>query len=115
MTSVQLAPSLRRTVRTAAIGGLAFTGLYIVHRILQGTGPGSATAAAVAAYNVEHRSILVASEVAVGLALLAFIPFVAALVVVIGGPGRKCWPSRSLSAVPPSSPWALYPPPLKPP
>jgi hypothetical protein len=37
----------------------------------------------VAAYNLAHRSALLASEVAVGLALLAFIPFLAALVPVI--------------------------------
>jgi len=70
-------------LRTAAIGGLAFTVLYLLHRLLQGTGPDSATAAAVAAYNLAHRSALLASEVAVGLALLAFIPFLAALVPVI--------------------------------
>ena len=70
-------------MRTAAIGGLAFTVLYLLHRLLQGTGPDSATAAAVAAYNLAHRSALLASEVAVGLALLAFIPFLAALVPVI--------------------------------
>jgi len=70
-------------LRTAAIGGLAFTALYLLHRLLQGTGPDSATAAAVAAYNLAHRSALLASEVAVGLALLAFIPFLAALVPVI--------------------------------
>ena len=70
-------------MRTAAIGGLAFTVLYLAHRILQGTGPESPTAAAVADYNLAHRSTLLASEVAVGLALLAFIPFLAALVPVI--------------------------------
>ena len=70
-------------MRTAAIGGLAFTVLYLAHRILQGTGPESPTAAAVADYNLAHRTTLLASEVAVGLALLAFIPFLAALVPVI--------------------------------
>jgi hypothetical protein len=70
-------------LRTAAIGGLAFTVLYLLHRLLQGTGPDSATAAAVADYNLAHRSALLASEVAVGLALLAFIPLLAALVPVI--------------------------------
>jgi hypothetical protein len=48
----------------------------------KGTGPDSSTAAAVADYNLAHRSTLLASEVAVGLALLAFIPFLAALVGV---------------------------------
>ena len=55
----------------------------MLHRLLQGTGPDSATAAAVAAYNLAHRSPLLVSEVALGLALLAFIPFLAALVPVI--------------------------------
>jgi hypothetical protein len=69
-------------LRTSAIGALAFTVLYLAHRILQGTGPNDSTAAVVAAYNAEHRGTLLASEVAVGLALLAFIPFVGALVGV---------------------------------
>jgi hypothetical protein len=73
----------------AAIGGLAFTVLYLAHRLLQGTGPDTSTAAAVAAYQVAHRSVLLASEVAVGLALLAFIPFVAGLVPVIWRAGQE--------------------------
>jgi len=76
-------------VRIAAIGGLTFTVLYLLHRLLQGTGPDSSTAAAAAAYNLAHRSTLLASEVAVGLALLAFIPFVAALVPVIWQAGQQ--------------------------
>jgi hypothetical protein len=83
MTGAQLEGSPGPQVRSAAIGGLAFSVLYLLHRLLQGTGPDSATAAAVAAYNLTHRSALVASEVAVGLALLAFISFLAALVPVI--------------------------------
>jgi hypothetical protein len=75
--------------RTAAIAGLAFTVLYLLHRLLQGTGPDSSTAAAVAAYNLAHRTTLLASEVAVGLALLAFIPFLAALVPVIWRAGQQ--------------------------
>ena len=67
----------------AAIGGLAFTMLYVVHRLLQGSGPDGSSAAAVAAYQVAHRGALRASEVAVGLALLAFIGFLAGLVPVI--------------------------------
>jgi hypothetical protein len=89
MTSANLDRSSAQALRTAAIGGLAFTVLYLVHRILQGTGPGSASAAAVAAYNVEHRGTLLTSEVAVGLALLAFIPFVAALVPIIWRDGQE--------------------------
>jgi hypothetical protein len=76
-------------LRTAALGGLAFTILYVTHRLLQGTGPDSSGAAAVAAYQVAHRGALLASEVAVGLALLAFIPFLAALVPVIWRAGQE--------------------------
>jgi hypothetical protein len=76
-------------LRTAAISALAFTALYVVHRLLQGTGPDRSTAAAVATYQVAHRGVLVASEVAVGLALLAFIPFLAGLVPVIWRAGQE--------------------------
>ena len=89
MTRVQLDRSPGAALRTAAISGLAFTVLYLLHRLLQGTGSDSATAAAVAAYNVAHRGRLLASEVAVGLALLAFIPFLAALVPVIWRAGQQ--------------------------
>jgi hypothetical protein len=89
MTGAQLGRSPGQPLRTAATGGLAFTVLYLLHRILQGTGPDSSTAAAVAAYNLAHRSALLASEVAVGLALLAFIPFVAALVPIIWRAGQE--------------------------
>jgi hypothetical protein len=78
-----------QALRAAAIGGLCFTVLYLLHRLLQGTGPDSSTAAAVAGYNLAHRSSLVASEVAVALALLAFIWFVAALVPVIWRAGQE--------------------------
>ena len=76
-------------MRTAAIGGLAFTLLYLLHRVLQGTGPDRSSAAAVADYNLAHRGTLLASEVAVGLALLAFIGFLAALVPVIWRAGQE--------------------------
>ena len=76
-------------LRTAAISALAFTALYVVHRLLQGTGPDRSTAATVATYQVAHRGALVASEVAVGLALLAFIPFLAGLVPVIWRAGQE--------------------------
>ena len=100
-------------LRTAAISGLAFTVLYVVHRLLQGTGPDSSTAAAVATYNLAHRGALVASEVAVGLGLLAFIPFLAGLVPVIWRAGNS-WPWSSPSAVGCLWPWALCPTPPKP-
>jgi hypothetical protein len=89
VTGAHLDRSPGQPLRTAAVGGLAFTVLYLVHRILQGTGPDSSTAAAVAAYTLTHRGVLLASEVAVGLALLAFIPFVAALVPVIWRAGQE--------------------------
>jgi hypothetical protein len=89
MTRVQLDRSPGPALRTAAISGLAFTVLYLLHRLLQGTGPDSATDAAVAAYNVAHRGRLLASEVAVGLALLAFIPFLAGLIPVIWQAGQQ--------------------------
>jgi hypothetical protein len=89
MTSAKLDRSPGQPLRTAAIGGLGFTVLYLVHRILQGTGPDNSTAAAVADYHLAHRGALLASEVAVGLALLAFIPFVAALVPVIWRAGQE--------------------------
>ena len=73
----------------AATGGLAFTILYLVHRLLQGIGPENSTAGAVAAYQVGHRGALLASEVAVGLALLAFIGFLAGLVPVIWRAGQE--------------------------
>src|SRR5215212_9230434 len=75
-------------LRTAAISGLAFTVLYVVHRLLQGTGPDSSTAAAVATYNLAHRGALVASEVAGGLGLLALVRFLAGRVPV-GGRGGE--------------------------
>jgi hypothetical protein len=87
--SADLHRSSGQQLRTAALGGLAFTVLYITHRALQGTGPDSSTAQAVAAYTVAHRGVLLASEVAVGLALLAFIPFLAGLVPVIWRAGQE--------------------------
>jgi hypothetical protein len=89
MTSMNPRRPPGQPLRTAAISGLAFTVLYVLHRILQGTGPGDSTASAVAHYNLAHRDTLLASEVAVGLALLAFIPFVAALVPVIWRAGQE--------------------------
>jgi hypothetical protein len=89
MTGAHLGRSPGQPLRTAAVGGLAFTVLYLLHRLLQGTGPDRSTAAAVAAYTVAHRGVLLASEVAVGLALLAFIPFLAALVPVIWRAGQE--------------------------
>jgi hypothetical protein len=89
MTTADPGGSPGQPLRTAAISALAFTVLYLLHRLLQGSGPDSSTAAAVTTYNVAHRGALLASEVAVGLALLAFIPFLAALVLVIWRAGQE--------------------------
>jgi hypothetical protein len=89
MTGMKLGRSPGQPWRTAAVGGLGFTVLYLVHRILQGSGPVGSAPAAVADYQLAHRGALVASEVAVGLALLAFIWFVATLVPVIWRAGQE--------------------------
>lgn len=89
MTSADLGGSPGQPLRTAAVSALAFTVLYVLHRLLQGTGPDSSTATAVTTYNLAHRGALVASEVAVGLGLLAVIPFLAALVPVIWRAGQE--------------------------
>jgi hypothetical protein len=115
MTSMKLDRFSGQALRNAAIGGLAFTVLYLLHRLLQGTGPDRSTAAAVGAYHVAHRGTLLASEVAVGLALLAFIPFLPPWSRSSGGPGRKPSLSPSPSAVASLWPWALCPTPPKPP
>jgi hypothetical protein len=59
-----------------------------VHRLLQGLGPDDATPAGISAFNLAHRSALLASEVAVGLALLAVIVFIAAFTSLIRQAGR---------------------------
>jgi hypothetical protein len=89
MTGAKLDRSPRRPLRTAAIAGLTFTVLYLLHRLLQGTGPDSSATAAVADYNLAHRSALLASEVAVGLALLSFIGFLATLVPIVWRAGQE--------------------------
>jgi hypothetical protein len=76
------------SLRVAALGGGAFTMAYLVHRILQGLGPDGSAAAVVDAYTVEHHGALVASEVVLGLGLLAFIAFIAALVPVVWRSGQ---------------------------
>lgn len=66
------------SLRYAGSGGLAFLTLFVVHRVLQGVGPEAG--ANLTAYYIENRDAQRASEVAVGLALVAFIVFLAALV-----------------------------------
>ena len=76
------------TQRTAALGALVFDVFYLVHRSLLGLGPGDATPAGISAFNVAHRWALLASEAAVGLALLAIIVFIAAFASRIRQAGR---------------------------
>jgi hypothetical protein len=82
-------------LRTAALGALVFDVFYVVHRLLQGLGPDDATPAGITAFNVAHRSALLASEVAVGLALLALIVFIAAFTSLIRRPAGTVSPPPS--------------------
>ena len=86
--TIDVVENSARTLRTAALGALVFDVLYVVHRLLQGLGPDDATPARVSAFNVAHRSALLASEVAVGMALLAIIVFIAAFTSLIRQAGR---------------------------
>src|SRR6476659_7944462 len=65
------------SIQVAAIGALVFGVLFLLHHVMQGSGPTGSSAAEVAAYNVSHRGALLGSEVALGLGLLAFIAFLA--------------------------------------
>jgi hypothetical protein len=87
--TIDVAENPAWALRTAALGALVFDVLYVVHRLLQGLGPDDATPAGISAFNVAHRSALLASEVAVGLALLAIIVFIAAFTSVIRQAGPR--------------------------
>lgn len=76
-------------LRWAAIGATAFVALYALHRLLQGAGPGSTHPAAVADWIAGQRGALLASELALGAALLACFLFVAPLVVVLRDDGAS--------------------------
>jgi hypothetical protein len=90
MTDTAMAGTDRATsLRLAAVGALGFTVLYLLHRVGQGLGPDDSSAAAVAAYQSSHRGALLASEVAVGLALLVFVAFPAGLVPVLWKDGQE--------------------------
>jgi len=71
------------SLQLAAIGGVVFSVLFLLHHVLQGSGPAGSSTAEVVSYNVAHRGALLGSEVALGLGLLAFIAFLAPLTVVI--------------------------------
>ena len=89
MTRANLHSARVPSLRVAALGALVFGLLFVVHHVLQGTGPGSSSPAEVAAYNITHRSALLSSEVALGLSLLAFIAFLAPLVAVVWRVGHE--------------------------
>lgn len=74
-------------LRWAASGATAFVVLYALHRVLQGLGPDSAEPAALAEWITDARAPLLAGELALGVALLSFIVFVAPLVVVLRDDG----------------------------
>ena len=69
----------------AAAGGAAFVVCYSAHRLLQGAGPEATDPAAVSEWIVAQRGALLASEIALGIALLASLVFVAPLVDVLHG------------------------------
>ena len=77
------------SLRLAAVGALGFTVLYLLHRIGQGLGPDDAVPATVAAYQASHRGVLLASEVALALALLVFIAVPAGLVPLVWKAGQE--------------------------
>jgi Domain of unknown function (DUF4386) len=79
----------RSALRTAAFSGLAFDLLYVIHHLLQGLGPDDTSAAGIGLYNATQRSRLLLSEIALGLALLAAIGFVAALPPVLRRAGQE--------------------------
>jgi hypothetical protein len=98
MTNAQLDTSRERSLRLSAAGGLGFTLLYVVHVLLQGLGPDKTAAAAITAYEVKHRTVLLASEVAVRLALLVFLAFLAPLVATVWRVGSPTFAVAVLAA-----------------
>lgn len=81
----------RRAVRAAALGAVGFDVLFVGHHLLQGLGPEGSTPDVVAAYNTSHRAALLASELLVGLALLAAIAFVVALAAAVRDGGQPAY------------------------
>lgn len=78
-----------RSLRTAALGAFGFDLCYAVHVLLRGLGPEDVTTAGIAAFSVAHRQALVASEVVVGVALLAAVVFVVSLAPVVRRTGEE--------------------------
>ena len=70
-------------LRWSATGAAAFVVLYALHRMLQGVGAASTDPAVVAEWIDSNRGLLLASELALGAALLTCFGFVAPLVVVL--------------------------------
>lgn len=98
MPTVNLDDERGRSLRLAALGALSFGLLFALHHLLQGTGPAGSSAAEVARYNTDHRGAMLGSEVALGLALLAFIPFLAGLVPVLWRAGQQTYATAVLVA-----------------
>jgi hypothetical protein len=84
--------------RTAAPGAAAFAILFALHHALQGFGPTDTSPAGVAAYQVAHRGLLLGSEVALALALLAFLAFLAPAAVAVRAADRPVLATALLSA-----------------
>jgi hypothetical protein len=83
MSSTIIANGRAVSLRLASVGAFGFAALYLLHRIGQGLGPDGASPAAVGAYQIAHRGALRASEVAVALALLAFVAVPAGLLPLL--------------------------------
>lgn len=89
VTAAGVQVARRSSLRWAALGGLVFAVLFVVHHLLQGAGPVDPTAAAVAAYQTAHRGALLASEVVLGVGLLAFLALLAPLVTLVRRAGQE--------------------------
>lgn len=89
-TAPPAATSVRASrLRWAASGATAFVVFYALHRLLQGAGPSSADPADVAGWIADQRGMLLASEFALGAAMLACFVFVAPLLAVLLGHGAS--------------------------
>jgi hypothetical protein len=76
-------------LRVAGSAGLVFVASYLVHVVLQSPGPAGGSPATVAAYFDDHRTRMLLGEVINGIGLLAFVPFVAALVGPLQEAGER--------------------------
>jgi hypothetical protein len=81
--------SQRGALRVAGGAGLVFAASYFAHVLLQSPGPADGSASTVAAYVSEHRIRVLLSEAINGIGLIAFVPFLAALVGSLQEPGER--------------------------